>query len=242
MLSWLLNKAVCAIVGENEITVEEKPVKVLENQHGTGTEEGSSVTFNGFQGFEHYFAEPETLHGAVTMEGSSLVLRLKYSCKGSFNERFEGEYKFVNEHPEVSPVKSGESGGTGKRRTETEALKEIEERLAPSTPVDSLLTPSPPAYGARSAIVAAKARAAQVSPPTHQEPEYCSFRAKYTKAEKEAAKEWKLAWGYQSTLAAKVAAGLGATAAAMTAAPEPAVSKTMAAIWGVASATCIRVP
>lgn len=95
-----------AIVGENEITVEEKPVKVKENQHGTGTEEGASVTVGDFQGFERYFTKPETLHGVVTREGSSLVLRLKYSCKGSFNEEFAGEYKFVNEHPEAAPGKT----------------------------------------------------------------------------------------------------------------------------------------
>jgi hypothetical protein len=108
----------------------------------------------------------------------------------------------------------------------------IEECEPASTPENNLVTPLPPIPTEGEIARRHVARIASFSRPSVANP-YCEYKAKYTKAEKEAAHQWYLFYNEEASNGTMAASGLGAVAAGLAAVPEPVISK------GGAAATAI---
>lgn len=124
--------------------------------------------------------------------------------------------------------------------TEQEAFESISSCPAATTPETNLTTPTPPPPPEE--VIAARfgnAHVAEIAQPPGAPPALCSYRAKYTKAEKDAAHEWSVYYADQSANDAIIAGTAGLIAASATAIPEPLLSKTLAlgngAVSGLAS-------
>ena len=114
--------------------------------------------------------------------------------------------------------------------TETTSTGDISECPVGTTPVDSVGTPTPPSEnGPLARIADAPPGATIATAPTVPNP-YCSYRAKYTKAEKAAATQWSTYYSLQSAYKAKASAALSVFAAALATDPDPTISKGLALV------------